>query len=72
MMPNLYLCCAYLQIGFEIQNVYFYSSRGKGKSSRLKMGKKSEQTFKSPLRKYGYSEKTTEEIWKWYTCPLKK
>jgi hypothetical protein len=54
-----------------MQNVYFHFAKGKGELV-LKVGKKSEQTFKSPLRKSGYSDKTTDEIRKWYTCPLKK
>jgi hypothetical protein len=29
-------------------------------------------TFKSLLRKSGYSEKASNEVWKWYRTPPKK
>jgi len=35
------------------------------------LGKKKEKTFKSSLCKTGYSEKTADEVWKWYTSPTK-
>ena len=35
----------------------------------LKVGKRKEDKFKSLLCKNGYSEETTAEILKWYTCP---
>jgi hypothetical protein len=35
----------------------------------LKVGKRKEDKFKSSFCKNGYSEETTDEIWKWYTCP---
>jgi hypothetical protein len=38
----------------------------------LRVGKRKEQAFKSMLGKSGYSEKTSDEIWKWYTAPTQK
>jgi hypothetical protein len=38
----------------------------------LRVGRSTEQTFKSMLGKSGYSKKASEEIWKWYTVQPKK
>jgi len=38
----------------------------------LRVGKRKEQAFKSMLGKSGYSEKASDEIWKWYTTPTKE
>jgi len=40
--------------------------------AELKVTKKKEQAMKLLLRKNGFSEQTADEIWKWYTCPVKK
>ena len=37
----------------------------------LRVGKRKEQAFKSLLGKSGYSEKVSDEIWKWYTAPTR-
>jgi hypothetical protein len=39
--------------------------------ARAKLGKKTGCSFKNYLRKSGYSDKTAEEIWNWYTSPTK-
>jgi hypothetical protein len=72
MLQVLYLRCAHLQVGFEIQNVYFHFAKLTCKSLGLKVSKKSERALKSTLRKNGYSEQTADEIWKWYTFKEKK
>jgi hypothetical protein len=36
------------------------------------VGKRIEQVFKSLLGKSGYSEKASNEVWKWYGTPPKK
>ena len=37
----------------------------------MRVGKRKEQAFKSLLGKSGYSEKVSDEIWKWYTAPTR-
>jgi len=36
------------------------------------MGRLNEEVFKSSLVNSGYSVKTADEIWKWYTATEKK
>jgi hypothetical protein len=66
----VYLCWAHVQDGFALQNAYFGS--GVSCFCVVWLDKSVKLGFRNLIVKRGYSEKVSDELWKWYDFSEKK